>query len=107
MPDSLVNAIGGVIIAVVTYLGSRFVGHSATRVAREQSDAQWNASYRSNAERHLQWDSVMRGTVEQLQRLVNDLRRDMGRDPVEFDDLPEAPPLFPNPRSEGGGGAAG
>ncbi|WP_375425998.1 hypothetical protein [uncultured Friedmanniella sp.] len=100
MPDGVVQGLAGVIIAFLTYIGSRFVGRSAAKVAREQTDAQWNATYRSNAEQHLQWDSRLLSTVQQLQRLVNDLRRDMGRELIEFDEIPPAPALFPNPNQE-------
>lgn len=95
MSDYVVNTLGGVVIAVVTAFGTAFATRQARGANRSLSDAQWNAAYRAGAEAHMPWDYARREDIQQLRRLMNELRQQIGLPPIEFDEIPEPPPLFP------------
>lgn len=87
----ILGGIGGAITAFLTYLGTRFT----TRSARRASQDDWNARYRSSAEKHLMWDVDRRADILELRAELNQLRTDLGKDPRHFDEIPEPPSLFP------------
>lgn len=95
MPDFVVNTLGGVVIAVITAAGTTFATRQARGANRSLTDAQWNAAYRAGAEAHMPWDYARREDIQQLRRLMNELRQQVGLPPIEFDEIPEPPPLFP------------
>lgn len=95
MPDYVVNTIGGVVIAFVGVFGGAFATRQGRAANRSLNDSEWNAAYRAGAEAHIPWDYARRDDIEQLRRLMNELRRTVGLPPIEFDPIPDPPPLFP------------
>ena len=90
-PGWIIGGIGGAVTAVLGYLGTRFT----TRSARRASQDDWNARYRSSAEKHLMWDVDRRADILELRAELNQIRTEMGKLPRQFEEIPAPPSLFP------------
>lgn len=110
MDDDLLRQILGstvvasVVGAIFLLIGKLRENRTTLRLGAEQAmydrgvgDAEWNASYRTAAEGHLDYDVTMRECVQELRSEVNLLRRQLGLEPHEWPPLPKAPSLFPPP----------
>lgn len=83
----VITTVGAALAALFGYLGVRFTSHQATVATSAMDAAEWERRYRSNAEKHLQWDLM-------IQQRVMDLERKVGS---TLDPVPAPPPLFPDP----------
>lgn len=93
------SGITAVIVTFLTLGVKLWENRTAGTRAEDMDDSQWNAAYKSGAERHvLGYDVPIRQALLDLQGDVNKLRTEMGHDSKQFPELPNPRdfPLFPN-----------
>lgn len=68
----------------------------AREETEENRQTRWNMTVRQNIEKHVPWDAKVGAKVTMHEALINQLREHAGLEPIDFETLPEPPPLFPD-----------